>query len=193
MSQSEENSAPDLRSKYLDYLPGIYRDNEFLGRFLLIFQSILEPIERTVENIPLYLDPRMTPPEFLPWLASWVDLVLDPSWPEARRRELVALAAELYRWRGTRKGLSEYLRIYTGKAPEITEFIEGMRLDAGTRLGVGTRLGSSGGGYHFTVTIDEREGLNIEKIKAIIESQKPAHTLYTLYVKRSQGEDANGH
>lgn len=192
MSEPEENGGPDLRSKYLDDLPGIYRDNEFLGRFLLIFQSILDPIEQTVDNLPHYFDPRLTPREFLPWLALWVDLALDPSWPEARRRELVRSAAELYRWRGTRKGLSEYLRIYTGRAPEITEFIEGMRLDAETRLGVGTRLGSSGGGYHFTVTI-ESEGLNIEKIKTIIESQKPAHTLYTLHVKRSQGEDANGH
>lgn len=192
LNESGENTPPDLRSRYLDYLPGIYRENEFLGRFLLIFQSVLDPIERTVENIPYHFDPRLTPPEFLPWLASWVDLVLDPTWPEDRRRELVRAAAELYRWRGTRKGLSEYLRIYTGKAPEITEFIEGFQLDAETRLGTGTRLGSSGGGYHFTVTI-ESEGLDIEKTKAIIEAQKPAHTLYALHVKRSQGEDADGH
>ncbi len=191
MSELERDAALDRRSKYLDYLPGIYRDNDFLGRFLLIFQNILDPIERTVDNLHCYFDPRMTPPEFLPWLASWVDLVLDPTWPEERRRELVASAAELFRWRGTRKGLSEYLRIYTGKTPEIIEFIEGMRLGPEARLGMGTRLGSSGGGYHFTVTI-ESEGLDIEKIKAIIESQKPAHVLYTLHVKRPQREDADG-
>ena len=136
-------------SRYLDYLPAIYRDDDFMGRFLLIFESVLGPIESTVGNLPLYFDPRLAPEAVLPWLASWVGIALDPALPVARRRELVARAAELYRWRGTRRGLSEYLRICTGVVPEISEHIAGMRLDPETKLGDGTRLGRLGGGPLF--------------------------------------------
>ena len=97
---------PSDRSSYLNYLPGIYRESHFLGRFLLIFESILGPIERTVDNLPYYFDPELTPPECVAWLGSWLGLVLDERWPEERRRGLIGSAVELYQWRGTRRGLS---------------------------------------------------------------------------------------
>jgi hypothetical protein len=129
----------------------------------------------------------MTPEPLLPWLASWVDLTLDPTWPMERRRELVKSAGELYRWRGTRRGLAEYLRIYTGSVPEIAEYIPGMTLDHETKLGIDTKLGSSGEGYHFTVTLELDGGseINDGTVKAIIEAQKPAHTVYTLQIRRN--------
>ncbi len=176
-----------IQSSYLEYLPALYQDDEFMGQFLLIFESILKPIENTVDNIPLYFSPLVTPESLLPWLASWVDLALDPTWPIERRRELVKSAVELYRWRGTKRGLSEYLRIYTGSVPEISEYIPGMRLDHGTKLGVNTWLGSSGEGHHFTVTLDldEDSEINSGTVKAIIEAQKPAYTVYTLQIRRN--------
>jgi phage tail-like protein len=172
-------------SRLLDYLPASFRDDALMGKFLLIFDSILTPIENTVDNMALYFDPRITPESVLPWLASWVDLALDPSWPLERRRELVTKAAELYRWRGTRRGLSEYLRIYTGTSPSILEYIPGMILDAKTQLGVNTLLGSSGAGHHFTVIIEVPEDSHIDNkiVREIIESQKPAHTIYTLEIR----------
>jgi phage tail-like protein len=172
-------------SRLLDYLPASYRDDALMGQFLRIFESILTPIENTVDNIPLYFDPRITPESVLPWLASWVDLALDPSWPLERRRELVKNAADLYRWRGTRRGLSEYLRIYTGTLPTILEYIPGMILDAKTQLGVNTLLGSSGTGHHFTVILDvpANSQIDVKVIREIIESQKPAHTIYTLEIR----------
>ncbi len=172
-------------SSYLEYLPGLYRDDEFMGQFLLIFESIMKPVERTVSNLPLYFDPMVTPESLLNWLAYWVDLALDPTWPIERRRELVKSAAELYRWRGTKRGLAEYLRIYTGSVPEISEYIQGMRLDHETKLGINTQLGSSGEGHHFTVSleVDSENEIDINNVKSIIEGQKPAHTVYTLQIK----------
>ncbi len=172
-------------SRLLDYLPAAYRDDEFMGRFLLIFQSVLDPLVNTVDNIALYFDPRLAPESVLPWLATWVDQTLDPSWPIERRRELVAKASELYRWRGTRRGLIEYLRIYSGVEPEIVEYIPGMILDKDTALGENTVLGSSGSGHHFTVIMGTPENgdVDLETVRSIIDSQKPAHTRYTLQIK----------
>ena len=93
-------------STYLKFLPAIYSESDFLGRFLMIFESIMGPLEGMSDNLKYYFDPGTTPSELLPWLASWIDLVLDESWPLERRRRLVKSAVELYQWRGTRHGLS---------------------------------------------------------------------------------------
>lgn len=186
MTVPEKNTAAAVEetSRLLDYLPNVFREDKMMSRFLLIFESVLNPIENTVNNIPYYFDPRLTPEAVLPWLASWVDVMLDQSWPVERRREMVSQAAELYRWRGTRRGLSEALRIYTGKRPQIIEYIPGMILDEKTYLGTNTVLGSPGTGHHFTVIIkaDENEKINPQVVKDIINSQKPAHTSYTLQI-----------
>lgn len=184
MAPVKNHQSDALQSSYLEYLPAIYRDDKFVGQFLLIFEGILKPIENTVDNLPAYFDPLMVPEPLLPWLASWAALTLDPTWPLERRRELVRRAAELYRWRGTRRGLSEYLKIYTGTTPEISEYIPGMRLGPETKLGINTLLGSSGEGHHFTVTLELDETSNLDIVRAIIEAQKPAHTAYSLQVTR---------
>lgn len=173
-------------SSYLKYLPALYRDDEFMGQFLLIFESIIKPLENTVNNLAMYFDPLLTPEPLLQWLAFWVDLALDTTWPVERRRDLVKSAAELYRWRGTKRGLAEYLKIYTGSVPEIREYIPGMSLDQETKLGINTQLGSSGEGYHFTVILETNgdSEINIDTVRAIIEAQKPAHTVYTLQIRQ---------
>jgi phage tail-like protein len=191
MPAQDNDTQVELRSTYLEYLPALLRDDEFMKQFLLIFESILKPIEGTIDNIPLYFDPLITPEPLLPWLASWVDLTLASAWPEERRRELVKSAVQLYRWKGTKRGLTEYLRIYTGSVPEISEYISGMRLDQETRLGSNTKLGSSGAGHHFTVTLELAKDSEIDTniVKAIIDAQKPAHTSYTLNIKQGQAEN----
>src|SRR3972149_6267038 len=77
---------PAHRSTYLEDLPGIYHDSDFLGRFLLIFEHILSPIDRTIENIPDYFDPELAPPDVVTWLGSWLGLGLDPPRAGGRRR-----------------------------------------------------------------------------------------------------------
>ena len=93
VSTQNNHNGVALQSSYLEYLPALYRDDEFMGQFLLIFESILKPIENTVDNLPWYFDPLMIPEPLLPWLASWLDLVLDSTWPLSRRREMVKSAS----------------------------------------------------------------------------------------------------
>ncbi len=185
MPERDNHNSVKLQSSYLEHLPALYQDDEFMGQFLLIFESIMKPIENTVDNLPWYLDPLLIPASLLPWLSSWVALSLDQNWPLERRRLLLRSATELYRWRGTKRGLAEYLRIYTGSVPEISEYIPGMKLDQETILGTNTRLGSSGAGHHITVTLELEgdSGINSDTVRAIIEAQKPAHTAYTLEIR----------
>ena len=189
-AELESATEEKLSSSYLQYLPAIYKTDEFIGRFLCIFEDILQPIEPAVDNIPYYFDPRMTPEPFLSWLASWLGLVLDERCPTNKRRELIGSAVELYRWRGTRKGLSEFLRIYTGVVPQITEPTSRPKTSLGpdTRLGINTYLGG-GESFNFTVTItaEDLAEVDINIVRAIIEAQKPAHITYALNVSYKQG------
>ena len=169
------SSAPGVpvnASSYLKYLPAIYSADDFLGRFLLIFETILSPIDRTIGNLHYYFDAQMAPPELLPWLASWLGLALDERWPEDQRRALILAAVELYQWRGTRRGLSEFLKLYTGLTPEITEH------------GVGRRGVTAADAFKFTVRLRVPDPAQVDRavVEAIIETEKPAHTGYTLEI-----------
>lgn len=153
-------------SRLLSYLPGIYADDEFTGRFLRIFESIWAPLEAQIDLLYTYFDPRLTPVEFLPWLGTWVDLVLDENWPEARRRALIEHAADLYRRRGTAGALRDYLAIYMGVQPDIVEDMTDQNP------------------FHFTVRfqVPNPDGIDADRIRRIIEEEKPAHTTYTLEI-----------
>jgi len=184
MAIMQTETSEELQSSYLQYLPALYRDDDLAGRFLHIFEDIFRSIEVMIDNIHWYFDPDSTPEEFVPWLSSWLGLVLDERWPEYKRRQLAGAVGDLYKWRGTRKGLSEYLRIYTGVTPKIIEHAraEGMRLGGESKLGTPMQIGGKGAEFSFTVEIKlpHKNDIDIEVIKNIIESEKPAHTAYFL-------------
>ncbi len=119
------------RVSSLQYLPAMYQEDpvsaDLLERFLSIFDTLRDSIGERIADIASYFDPRSTPVDltaqndFLSWLASWLGLVLDRHWPEAKQRELVRQASRLYALRGTAQGLREHLRLYTGTQPSILE------------------------------------------------------------------------
>ena len=170
-------------SSYLQYLPPHFQESGLLGRFLLIFESILDPIERSIGQIHHYFDPLLTPEPLLPWLAKWVDLALNEKWPLERRRALVLAAAELYRWRGTRRGLREYIRIYVGVEPTIIESWQEAPGDNAIPLP----------SHAFRVIISTLNPNQIDRrlVEEIIEVEKPAHTAYILEIRKAQAEAAS--
>ena len=155
-------------STWSKYLPAIYADEPFLNDFLSIFESIWIPLEAQIDQLHAYFDPALAPAEFLPWLGTWVDLVLDENWPEARRRALMQAAADLYRRRGTAGALRDYLAIYLGMQPEIVE--------SGAEQP-----------FHFTVLfrVPAPDAIDQDRVRRIIEEEKPAHTTYTLQLEKS--------
>jgi phage tail-like protein len=161
-----------------------YEDPPFIGRFLRGFEDGLEPHRLLLDRIDALFDSTAAPADFLPWLATWVALVLDENWPELKRRRLIREAVELYRWRGTRKGLARYLEIYTGIVPEIDDQpFEGMRLGPNTLLGKDTVLGGvAPHTFVITLAVSDRRSINEQIVRDIIESEKPAHTGYALNI-----------
>jgi phage tail-like protein len=188
------------RGRYLKYLPAVYAEqDEFMGRLVMLFESFWAPIQQQVAQIHYYFDPRLMPADLLPWMASWSDLALSEQWPEDRRRKLVRSAIRLFRMRGTPRGLLEFLEIYAGVTPQIVEHrATNFRLGQGARLGASVALGTRNKPYAFTVSLrlppvqaaDEIERARLETerrraIEAIIEAEKPAHTVYTLDIEET--------
>jgi phage tail-like protein len=153
--------------KYVNYLPVIFHDSEFLKRFLGVFEAIWEPLEQRQDQIAMYFDPRTCPVSWLPWFAGWFGIDLPVHWPESRIRALIAESAHLYRWRGTAYGLQHLLEVCTGLHAEI--------IPCPTDRFV----------FRVLVRIPEHAPRDIrDTIDALIAAHKPAHTGYILEVMR---------
>jgi phage tail-like protein len=138
-------------SSYLRYLPPVlWADGPSqvtLGSVLQIMEKVLTGIEdgvqlsdgrpaltAEIERLHRLFDPWTTPAAFLPWLASWVALDFPtlqdvPLWDEYQRRKVTVEIAQIYRLRGRKAGLNQFLDLYAvGRTrPRVA-------LDDGTRM-----------------------------------------------------------
>ncbi|NES22056.1 MAG: hypothetical protein F6K41_24815 [Symploca sp. SIO3E6] len=206
------NSAPSP-SKLLDYLPEIYQSDPFVGQFLLPFEEILfGSLEAPIADIHTYFDAQQTPPDFLPWLSSWVALSLRADLDIAKQREFIANTVERYRYRGTKANLQALLELFLtqkdqpdkeyqvtiidtsnaefqiGDSQLLNQIDNYEELPPRSLLGRGTYLGG-GIPHFFIVRITPPKGLTQEQLNrqidiaiAIIEQEKPAHTNYRLEI-----------
>jgi len=134
------------QSRYVQYLPAIFQERPapdqapYLGQFLRPFEQVLTHFDDLLAVIDQNFAFALAPDEFVSWLASWIALTLDEEWEDEQRRRLLSEAMELYRWRGTARGLKRYLEIYTGLSPENID-IRAARRPAGMQIGVASRIG----------------------------------------------------
>jgi phage tail-like protein len=157
-------------------LPALYQDDDFAQRFLSGFDESLAPILSTLDNFDSYLDPSLTPGDFLDWLAGWVGIALDDSWDDGRRREIVARAAELYRMRGTAAGLAGQVEIQTGGSVEIVENgATAWSVDPGGEL-----PGSAEPLVVVRVTVPDPKAIDAGRLDTLVSAGKPAHVLHRI-------------
>ncbi|MFY1637198.1 phage tail protein [Solwaraspora sp. WMMB335] len=170
-------------SRYLDYLPAMFRQDPFVGRFLQAFEAILtgrdevEGLEQTIGRSADYIDPVHTGEDFLPWLAGWVALSLRADWDVDTKRGFIREVVPLYRQRGTVAGLRRMLEIYLRPLADQVTREDVVILDE-----YETPV------HYFQVQLTlgaaDRDELRRvqETARAIIDREKPAHTFYALKV-----------
>ena len=100
-------------------LPAVYLDDDFTQRLTQALDEVLAPVMLTLDCLAYYFDPKIAPADLVEWIAGWVALTLDDTWTLEQRRALVANAVELHRWRGTRRGLADHVRLVTGGDVEV--------------------------------------------------------------------------
>jgi phage tail-like protein len=156
---------------------------ELVAELVLLLNSI-QGLEPTIANIWRFFDPHLTPPDFLPWLASWLafllrnDIIRDDVPQQEKfqkQREFIANMSELYRWRGTKKNMIKLFEIFTGHAPTVSEPFDDNHP------------------HFFTVLLNLSDVIRgkdqaevdrqIEIAHALIRLEKPAHTHYQLLLQ----------
>lgn len=162
-------------------LPALFQEDGFTQRFTAALDDVLAPVFCTLDNLEAYFDPRLAPADFIAWLAGWVGLSLDDNWPVERQRALVADAADLYRWRGTARGLAAHVALYTGTVPEV--------VDTGgcdTSLTPGEPLlGLVEPRVTVRVRVPDPSTVDRRRIDAIVAAAKPAHVAHEIEVLQS--------
>jgi phage tail-like protein len=185
----------DAASSYLEHLPAVFQDDPFVGKLLLAFERVLsgfsgdDPanlpsaapgLERILGQIHTFFDPELAPPEFLPWLASWVATSLREDWDTATRRSFIANVVPLYQRRGTKRALEQLLQLYLNpdRNPQrtIDEAIAVNDADATFPPRY----------FRVQFTIVDRNPQLLSQsagiATAIIDREKPAHTFYGLRI-----------
>ena len=188
---SEETSRIAVygKSKALKYLPGIYDDDDFMSRFLMVFESFWNPISQQTGQIHNYFDPKLTPEPFVPWLASWIGVQMDDFLPIDRIRELIRHSLEISQKRGTPVALKTFLEIYSGgKATLNEQRASNFTLGPNNYLGIERALGTGNRalsiGIQLEVPQDElaRTGFTAsqyqKKIEEAVKSLVPANILF---------------
>lgn len=188
------------RRGYMELLPAIYRRSDAVGRNLVrdicfLFEHMFSSVEDTLDRGHTFYDPYECPPEFLPWLASWTAMMLDLDWPTDKTRALVRRAVDLYRLRGTRRGLALFLKLFCGHEPKIEENkwpFKGFRVGADARVGIDSVvLPEIDVAHCFIVTIPVKFAdvtpEMVIRVHRIIQMEKPAHTHYYLRFAEDEG------
>ncbi len=180
------------RNEIEQLLPSILRHTAYpgspLAALLDAMESLHAPSEEILDNLATFLDPYQSPDHFVPYLAHWVDLGRflteapafgrsdSVSLPEVstpfppglgRLRDLISAAAQLWQWRGTRRGLLGLLETATG--------IKGFEIDE-------TAVSPTGSArpFHLLVCAPAPAKSYQRLIEQILEMEKPAYVTYEL-------------
>jgi phage tail-like protein len=194
------------RRGLMENLPAIYRRSDAVGRNLVrdvcfLFEHMFDSVEVNLNDGWRFYDPHVAPTEFLNWLAGWSAFTIDLEWPEAQKRALIKRAVDLYRIRGTKRGLMLFLKLFTGHEPKIEENtwpfrgfrIEGEGAEEGAKIAIDSVILPPVDLAHcFVVTMPMKyETVTpdmVIRIHQIIQMEKPAHTHYYLRFAEEKGD-----
>ncbi|MFJ8543071.1 phage tail protein [Streptomyces sp. NPDC093586] len=159
-------------------LPAVFADDDLAQRFVGGLDDVIAPILNVLDCLDAYFDPALAPADFTRWLGTWVGAETDGTEPEDRLRAAVAAAARLHRVRGTRRGLSEAVRLAFGTEPEITES-GGATWDARP---LGPFPGTPRPRLHVTLRLPDPTPADTHRLDALVSAARPAHMPYTVEV-----------
>lgn len=159
-------------------LPPIYFEDTLTQGLTAGLDEVLAPVFSVLNNLDAYLDPAVAPADFTDWLAGWVGIVLDETWPPDRQRALIGQAAHLYGVRGTARGLAAHLGLYIDGEVEIEE--------TGAASWSAVPGGDVPGGAvpHLKVRlrVADPASVDVRRIEAVVSASKPADVPHEIEV-----------
>ena len=115
-------------------------------------------------------------------------MVLEEDWPKAKKRLLIKKAVELYKIRGTKKGMKLFISLFTGQEPAIMENVwpfRGFRIGVTSGIGIDTVILPPVNLAHtfiveMPVTYRDVSVESVIRLHEILQREKPANTSYYL-------------
>jgi phage tail-like protein len=156
-----------------------------MHRLVRIVDSVFAEFGERIDSIPDLFDPHAAPSDFLPWLASWMALILRADWDESQQRAVLAKIIPLYAKRGTKSGIEEYLKIYAGEGVTIRDELTSLQIGVSSTVGSDMNVGGQPP-YFFVVNVafaepdPEKLKPKVKAVKDVLDIEKPAHTYYQL-------------
>jgi phage tail-like protein len=161
-----------------ELLPGVYQEDDFTMRWCAGLDRVLVPVFATLDCLESYIDPALTPSDFLEWLSGWVGIALDEHWSLDRRRAVVGNALELFRLRGTLAGLVRHVELATGGQVSIAD-------SGGVSISPvpgGELPGEPVPRLAVRVVVPDPETVDEQALDQLITAAKPAHVIHQVEV-----------
>lgn len=175
---------------FIQYLPEIYQteeQNDFLERYLSLFEAVYQDLDEKIRNAACQLDPRSTRPDFLNWMAEWVGITDIHLWPEEKLRILLRGIVRKNLVRGTRQYMEYIVEIFTGEKPFFVEYCEIEQYREEPRVYANLKTYYAHGPYEVNILVREQAVPTLREqraLKKVIENMKPAHIEVHLVILR---------
>jgi phage tail-like protein len=106
----------------LHQLPVGMVEDDFLYRFVSIFQRVADTAMHQIDTLPHVFDPTVAPEPMVQTMARWLGVEwLDSSLDGRLQREIVLRYSELIQWRGTKRGLTRLLELLSGAPATVRD------------------------------------------------------------------------
>lgn len=175
---------------FLSYLPMIFQTGgreDFLARFLGMFEAVYQDMEERIEASARQLDPMAAEPEFLSWMAKWVGISNAHLWQEKKLRLLLEGIVRKNLIRGTREYVEHMIATFTGERPFILEYGEMEAYRGNEKAYTSLTQFYAHGPYDVNVLVREVAVPSLREqhaLKKMIEDMKPAHIRIHLMIMR---------
>lgn len=186
---AETESIPQILSmkvyaeghSFLRYLPEIYQaepENDFLKRYLSLFEAVYQDMDSKIRTAARQLDPRSADREFLIWIARWMGISDVQLWPEEKLRILLNGIVRKNLIRGTKAYMEYMIQVFTGEPPLFVEYGEIEQYKEQPETYRKLIRYYAHGPYEVNILVREQAAASMQEQKAlkkIIENMKPAH------------------
>ena len=106
----------------LRQLPVGMLEDDFFRRFVSIFQELGDTLLEGADNLSNVVDVTVAPEPVVRWLGSWLGVTsIDASMPHELQRHIVRTSAAMLPWRGTRRGLQQFLELISGTPATVED------------------------------------------------------------------------
>jgi phage tail-like protein len=156
----------------LHQLPVGMAEDDFLFRYVTIFQRVSDTVVHQIDTLPHMFDPTVAPEPMVQLMANWLGVGwLDSSLDGRLQREIVLQYAQLIQWRGTKRGLQQLLELLSGAPAQVR--------DSG---GVFPEGESPAAPPHVRLDIESTGWNSADDLVRIIRDELPATVTFDLWI-----------